>query len=295
MKRRKAIIFKYLIAGFLAVVLAFSQYMLHNNRKAYEKMKDAEILTLDDDANVTFDMLEQMDEDYIMGGYQIAKEQKVLMAGTAKSVKTDVIIVDFPVTKLFAAVNQLCIEDTVGCIVSSHTMYKLFGTTVGIGQQLTCNGKDYLVRGIVDTEESMVIIQYDKITDPYRYLSLDGIIFDISGEMYRNQIAEKFHNAYEKGNVSDGYYTYDYTSLINGLETPVKWSDFEFWKDYGKELSDRIERKLYGDKDIVERYYFRIFVKKLKLECLFLTMCIANFIVICLAMETKAQEGKRYE
>jgi len=295
MKRRKAIIFKYLIAGFLAVILAFSQYMLHNNRKAYEKTEDAGILTLDDDADITFDMLGQMNEDYIMGGYQIAEEHNVFMAGTAKSVQTDVVIVDFPVTKLFAAVNQLCTEDTAGCIVSSHTMYELFGTTAGIGQQLTWNGKDYLVRGIVDTEESMVIIQYDKITDPYIYLSLDGIIFDVSGEMYRNQIAEKFHNAYEKGNVSDGYYTYDYTTLINGLETPVKWSDFEFFKDYGKELSGRIERKLFGDKDIVERYYFRIFVERLKLECLFFSMCIANFIVIYFVIVTKAQEGKRYE
>lgn len=291
MKQRKSIIFKYFIVSLLAIVLTVCLYMLHNEHEAYKKTEDTGILTLDDKADVTFNMLEQMNEDYIIGGYQIIKEQKVLMTGTSKSVETNVVIVDFPVTKLFASTNQLHTDDTAGCILSNHTMYELFGTTAKLGQQLTFGGRDYLVRGIIDTKENMVIIQYDKVTVPYTDLSLDGIIFDVSEEMYRNQTAEKFHNAYEEGDVSDSYYTHDYMSFIGRLETPIKWSDFEFWKDYGKELSNRTERKLYGDKDIIEQYHFRIFVERIKARLLLFIVCIVNFIAICIL--TKTQEVKK--
>lgn len=291
MKQRKAIIYKIILFILSAIVMVICLYILHNKGKLYEKTDAVGVLTLYDEKEITFDKLEQMQEEYIIGGYQIVEEQQILLAGSTKAVETNLVIVNFPVMRLLSSTNQLHDEDIDGCIVSSHTMYDLFGTTESIGQCLTLYGREYLVRGILDTEESMVMIQYNKeaLVDKVKFL--DGIVFDTSEEMYRNQFVDKFYNSYQVGNVSDLYYTYDYMSLFGKLETPVKWSDFDFWRDYGRELVTHLNRKLYGNKDVIERYYFRIFVERLKTELLLFLMCAVNFMVIYKL--TKMREGKK--
>lgn len=291
MKQRKAIIFKIILFILSAIVMVICLYTLHNKAKLYEKTDAVGVLTLYDEKEITFDKLEQMQEEYIIGGYQIVEEQQISLAGSTNAVETNLIIVNFPVMRLLSSTNQLHDEDIDGCIVSSHTMYDLFGTADSIGQCLTLYGREYLVRGILDTEESMVMIQYNKEALADKVKSLDGIVIDTSEEMYRNQFVDKFYNSYQVGNVSDLYYTYDYMSLFGKLETPVKWSDFDFWRDYGRELVTRLNRKLYGNKDVIERYYFRIFVERLKTELLLFLMCIVNFMVIYKL--TKMQEGKK--
>lgn len=291
MKQRKAVILKILLFVLSAIVITVCLYVLHNNRNVYEKTENVGVLTLHDEDELTFDMLEQMQEEYLIGGYQVVEGQKIILTGSVKSAETNLVIVNFPVTELLTSVNQLHVEDMAGCIVSSHTMYELFGTTESIGQCLTLYGRDYMVRGILDTEESMVMIQYDTAVLSDRNKALDGIVFDTSKELYRNQFVNHFYNSYQMGNVSDLYYTYDYMSLFGKLGTPVKWSDFDFWKDYENELAIRLERKLYGNKDVIELYYYHIFIEKLKTELILFFMCIVNFIILYKLL--KMQEGKK--
>jgi len=38
---------------------------------------------------------------------------------------------------------------------------------------------------------------------------------------------------------------------------PARWSDFDFWKDVSDELGEISERRIYADKDVIERFYYR--------------------------------------
>lgn len=152
---------------------------------------------------------------------------------------------------LFPSFNRLAYDDVSGCLLDADTLYELFGTTNGFGQTVVYEDREYRVRGVLDVNIPLMVIS-SKFEEDQR---IDGLVLNTAGEWYRNQYAEILNSVYGFGGRS--YYLTDYVSVAKWIETPSKWSDFEFWGSYADQLKLRLEHTFFDNKDITEQVCLR--------------------------------------
>lgn len=152
---------------------------------------------------------------------------------------------------LFPSFNRLVHDDISGCLLDAETLYGLFGTTDTLGQTVTYDDREYVVRGVLDVNVPLMVIS-SKFEDDQR---IDGLILNTADEWYRDQYADLLNSVY--GSMDQSYYLTDYVSVAKWIETPSKWSDFEFWGSYSEELKMRLEHIFFDNKDITEQVCLR--------------------------------------
>ncbi len=153
---------------------------------------------------------------------------------------------------LFPSFNVLYAEDDTGCLLDRGTMYILFGTAADVGQTVLYRGKEYTVRGIIETDLPIIVISGQTVRKDY---PVDGFILNTESETYKNQYAGLLQNSYK--NITQFYYLTEYVSLKRWVETPSEWSDFEFWGQWFQTAAGRAEHLLFENKDILEQLFVR--------------------------------------
>lgn len=199
------------------------------------------------------------DEDYVKGTYRIYPGETVAGDAVYKKVQSDIVVVDFAVEDMFGGTGALRRNDADGCIISGELSYNLFGSSRTTGSAVTVLGKNYVVRSVIDSEESFMIVQAEQGRGgDWEFADskiIDGMVLDISDENYRGEHAEEA--AVHHGYGSSFYYASDYLDILPDINLPSKWSDFDFWSDASDELEAIHERRLYSDKDVLEIFYHR--------------------------------------
>ncbi|MDE6712822.1 MAG: hypothetical protein K2K20_03720 [Lachnospiraceae bacterium] len=152
---------------------------------------------------------------------------------------------------LFPSFNRLAYDDVSGCLLDAETLYELFGTTDTLGQTVIYEEKEYMVRGVLDVNVPLMVIS-SKFEDDQR---IDGLVLDTADEWYRDQYADILNSVY--GSMDQSYYLTDYVSVARWIETPSKWSDFDFWSSYYDDIKMRLEHIFFDNKDITEQICLR--------------------------------------
>ena len=199
------------------------------------------------------------DEEYVKGTYRIYPGETVGGDAVYKKVQSDIVVVDFAVEDMFWGAGALRRNDAAGCIISGELSYTLFGSRHTTGSVVTVFEKEYVIRSVIDSEESFMIVQAEQgHGGDWEFADskiIDGMVLDISDENYRGEYAEEA--AVHHGYGSSFYYASDYLDILPDINLPSKWSDFDFWSDASDELEAIHERRLYSDKDVLEIFYHR--------------------------------------
>lgn len=226
------------------------------------------------------------DEDYVKGTYRIFPKETVAGDSVYKKVQSDIVVVDFTVEDILGVTGALQRDDTDGCIISGELSYTLFGSSRTVGSIIKVFEKTYVVRSIVDSEESYIIVQAGQERGgDWEFVdskTINGIVLDVSDENYRSEYADDVACHHGYGN--SFYYVIDYLDILPDINLPSKWSDFDFWRDTCDELKSINERKLYSDKDVLEKSYYRCSqkLKRYRLRSgIFVFILFVWMIMIC--------------
>lgn len=124
-------------------------------------------------------------------------------------------------------------EDREGCVIDEKTSYALFGSREAVGSEILLNGKTYIVRDTISWKQPAILIR------PIDSKTLYTRAF------VRPQQGETKKNAGEAFLLRNG---------LSGISTqnmelskdwiPGKWSDFSFWSEKWKELSESFQMYL---------------------------------------------------
>lgn len=265
-------------AGIFICILCFKSIKGRNTY--FENKEEYQVLYGIEDMDYQDMELVREEQEYISGCYSVKENQQITGILNRESEVT-VVYKDFDSELLFQSFNTLSREDKSGCLLDEETMYALFGTAVGVGQTVTFDEEEYIVRGVIKDDIPVMVINYkeedkkgktesdtEDNAENNTKMGVDGILIDASEELYKNQYRGKIENICS---ISEGYYFSDYKSITSWIETPTKWSDFNFWGKYFDTIGNRIQHMFLENKDIPEqlairtcahniRYYLVIFI-----------------------------------
>lgn len=118
-------------------------------------------------------------------------------------------------------------EDTKGCVIDEKTAYDLFRDKKVVGNTITYNSKQYIIRGVVKSKEQVVMISdYGKKTT---YSNLELVFSDMEkGEQLAKNFIESYQLSSDYMTIVEGNF---YTRLLHNiilLPAVVIWLYFLF-------------------------------------------------------------------
>lgn len=214
---------------------------------------ECQVAYLNGQDTIDFQELKEKQEELacLIGGYQVNESQQLNGYESRRERQADVVRVNFESDCLFSCGAQLHTEDVSGCLLDSDTMYTLFGTGHPSGQVVLWQGRQYTVRGILHSEQPLMVIQWREGGQEEKGVS--GILLSCNEELYRNQNMETLERVFS--NIEAQYYVKDYMNLLHWIELPVKWSDFGHWKTWLADINERRKEIMYRKKDVIENYF----------------------------------------
>lgn len=75
-----------------------------------------------------------------------------------------------PMTLLYG--NYAYREDKKGCVIDSRSAFLLYGTENAVGNNLSWDGKEYCIRGVVRTIDSLLLVQGKELLEKYSNLEV---------------------------------------------------------------------------------------------------------------------------
>jgi hypothetical protein len=114
--------------------------------------------------------------------------------------------------------NYVYAEDREGCVMDTVTAFALYGTDHAVGNTLICQNKKYYVRGVVKSENPLLLIQ--EVNTSIRYANLE---FDCRNREQAQTFAENFllQNGFPQDYVIiDGYF---YGKIMYSLCNLLLW------------------------------------------------------------------------
>lgn len=202
------------------------------------------------------DYQDMADEDYVVGTYWMERDQMVEQNG--RKAETSVVTVDFSIQDMFGISASLPAQDKNGCVVSSTLADELFGNEDIIGSRVTLQEKEYYIRSVFASRESMLIVQRQNRGNSdwalVEHKQIGGVVLTVAEEAYRGQYMEQWCNRH---NIStdNGYYVTDYLNVLPHFEFPAKWSQFSMWSSLIEQWKNMTDRKRYQCKDELEIFY----------------------------------------
>ncbi len=140
------------------------------------------------------------EQEYISGCYSV-KENQQITGILNREREVTVVYKDFDSELLFQSFNTLSGEDKSGCLLDEETMYTLFGTAVGVGQTVTFDEEEYIVRGVIKDDIPVMVINYreedkkgktesdtEDNAENNTKMGVDGILIDASEELYKKSV-----------------------------------------------------------------------------------------------------------
>ena len=156
------------------------------------------------------------------------KEAEIKNKDLYRSQKVSVVMTSgnmaFTVPMTLASGNYVYRQDKKGCLIDTKTAYLLFGTEFAVGNTVTYDKKDYIVRGVVRAEYPVLLMQGSGNIKEYSNLELG----------YKDkQMGESFAEEFLLGNgiadnsiIIDGYF---YGRIIySSINLPI-WIFFFFF------------------------------------------------------------------
>ncbi len=124
-------------------------------------------------------------------------------------------------------------EDREGCVIDEKTSYALFGSREAVGSEILLNGKTYIVRDTISWKQPAILI---RPTDS-KTLYTRAFVRPQQGETKKNA-----GEAFLLRNGLSGISTQNMELSKDWI--PGKWSDFSFWSEKWKELSESFQMYL---------------------------------------------------
>jgi|GEM_PF-2271709 len=149
------------------------------------------------------EMLEREKEQEISVNYTLWGElqnQTVSYSELYRSTSVSAMVINGESRLLLKSAWNLLEQDKYGCLIDAQTAYKLFGDTNVVGQTIEYEKKEYVIRGIVQKLENVLIIQSTSETkEVMNYISI---------EIGNNQRTEEVINNFQRrhsisGNIMD--------------------------------------------------------------------------------------------
>lgn len=202
------------------------------------------------------DYQDMADEDYVVGTYWMERDQMVEQ--NVRKAETSVVTVDFSIQDMFGISASLPAQDKDGCVVSSTLADELFGNEDIIGSRVTLQEKEYYIRSVFASRESMLIVQRQNRANSdwalVEHKQISGVVLTVDEEAYRGQYMEQWCKRHNIG-TDNGYYVTDYLNVLPHFELPAKWSQFSMWSSLIEQWKDITDRKRYQCKDELEIFY----------------------------------------
>lgn len=210
---------------------------------------------------------------YWEGGISVLQSQKY---GTQKEAMVCGLLGD---ASLFdGRVQGFSKEDREGCIIDEKTSYALFGSREAAGSELLLNGKTYVVRNTIPWKQPMILFRPTDSKTLY------------TRAFVRPQQGETKKGAGEAFLLRNGLTGISAQSMEFSKDwIPGKWSDFSFWSEKWKELSEGFQMYLILPKTPAETEQI---VKAVQAGAAFLgtlLLCLLGRSVIM--RKTKTNEG----
>lgn len=169
-------------------------------------------------------------------------------------------------------------EDREGCIIDEKTSYALFGSREAAGSELLLNGKTYVIRDTIPWKQPMILFRPTDSKTLY------------TRAFVRPQQGETKKGAGEAFLLRNGLTGISAQSMEFSKDwIPGKWSDFSFWSEKWKELSEGFQMYLILPKTPAETEQI---VKAVQAGAAFLgtlLLCLLGRSVIM--RKTKTNEG----
>lgn len=124
-------------------------------------------------------------------------------------------------------------EDREGCVIDERTSYVLFGSREAVGSEILLNGETYIVRDTIPWKQPAILI---RPTDS-KTLYTRAFVRPQQGETKK-----KAGEAFLLRNGLSGISTQNMELSKDWI--PGKWSDFSFWSEKWKELSEGFQMYL---------------------------------------------------
>ena len=259
---------------FFLVLCLRESVLLYRDNKMTKSVSHIAVFPLEEEGMRVQDLdrnLRQNTQQHILGGYVVQEAQSLAADQVKKETEVSVLSLTCASSGIVMATAELNRDDEAGCLLDPDSLYALFGTTKAQGQRLTWQGKTYQVRGVLLTEQACMVVQNQE-----QEADLTGVILNVKKEFYRGQYSQNELASYPLK--EESYYTKDYFSFFHWLETPNQWSDLSFYADLKKECQTRLEHIRYGNKDVLETVYVRLYYKRLQRECLLLLLVVLTVV-----------------
>ena len=122
-----------------------------------------------------------LDDAMPFASYSRREDQNFINNDLGKTLDCPVLYLYGDSSLVINAQGELFADDTDGCLLSSAAAWQLFGeTTVNAGGKVSCQNRDYLVRGVYEDEDPIVVISVPRPKKAKSTDLTDGD--DMSGE-----------------------------------------------------------------------------------------------------------------
>ena len=178
--------------------------------------------------------------------------------------------------------NYVTFEDYAGCLIDADSAYKLFGSNQVTGQQIVIHNKVYSIRGVIESEMPIVMIQEKSETTEFWNLELNyGSL--LQGGVYARQFMMNFGLS-KNFVLIEGNFIAD--CMGNLLVLPMLVLTviicFQQWRQIGVKLrleNNRIKEKHYRTRKDLFTYLWQILLHTWKPILL-----SGGMIVICIVV-----------
>ena len=217
------------------------------------------------------------EQQYYEGAYCLLEDQQIYGEDVRRKISLDVVAGNVPWSGIVRINGTWIPEDSYGCLLSSESMYQLFGTDKADGQKIQVRGCDYYVRGVIQSDERFALLPYSK-RNAATVGNVTGMILKIEDEAYRDQYADEMRNRIGVGGQS--YYVKDYTTYFGRMDSPKTGTQIFDYRRWYAWIQQQWYRKLYHNKDVLERYYYHFTWWHIRWQSMFLLCAVVHFAVV---------------
>lgn len=217
------------------------------------------------------------EQQYYEGAYCLLEDQQIYGEDVRRKISLDVVAGNVPWSGIVRINGTWIPEDSYGCLLSSESMYQLFGTDKANGQRVQVCGCDYYVRGVIRSDERLALLPYSKRNAAVME-NVSGVILNVKEEGYRDQYADKIENLILAQ--GQAYYIEDYTTFFGRIDPPKTGTQFFDYNRWYAWIQQQWYRKLYHNKDVLERYYYHISWRHICWQSMILLCVVVQLMVV---------------
>lgn len=165
------------LTGMVLLLICFALALFYNNQDQPENKVQTISLKENLDGDRAIEMQEkeaglEIPTHFTLWGEM--KNQKAQNSELSRTADVDVLVVRGDSNLVYGGGWNLTSEDPNGCVIDQKAAYALFGDTHVIGQGITWNNRELTIRGVLEGDSGMLIVQGEEGKDKnYGFIALD--------------------------------------------------------------------------------------------------------------------------